>query len=140
MWIFRNKNNYLAATNMEPIKGKEIFSTAIGSYVMPLPEDEFPEITWENSPIQIKSFILNGETIEKILQEVTLPQINTPSERPVYANGIATPDWEQIRINAAISALNALRSNPSHCGKSYESEASHAVKYADALINELKKK
>ena len=52
-------------------------------------------------------------------------------------------DWKQVRINAAISALNALLETTKHSvteepiiNKIY---ARIAVGYADALIEELKK-
>ena len=48
-------------------------------------------------------------------------------------------DWEQRRYEIAKDILAALISNPNHCGKSYESEVKHAVEFADALIDELKK-
>lgn len=48
-------------------------------------------------------------------------------------------DWEQRRYEIAKDTLAALISNPNHCGKSYESEVKHAVEFADALIDELKK-
>lgn len=54
-------------------------------------------------------------------------------------NGINPIDWEQRRYEIARDTLAALISNPNHCGKSYESEAKHAVEFADALIDELKK-
>ena len=47
-------------------------------------------------------------------------------------------DWEMIRINAAISAMQGLTTT--RIMASYNEVAESAVKYADALIEELQKK
>ena len=48
-------------------------------------------------------------------------------------------DWEQVRIKAAISALQGLASNPNSSFASDDKLAKWSVSCADALIAELKK-
>lgn len=51
-------------------------------------------------------------------------------------------DWEQVRVNASINAMKALVPNTCYIGSISNEEyiAKNAVKLADALIKELKKK
>lgn len=51
------------------------------------------------------------------------------------------PDWEQIRIQAAIAAMQGVLSNPAFCNISTNKELpiKIAIYSADALIKELKK-
>lgn len=49
------------------------------------------------------------------------------------------PDWQQVRIQAAISAMQCLLSNDKFCVYSEKDIAKYAVKQSDALIEELKK-
>lgn len=48
-------------------------------------------------------------------------------------------DWEQVRIKAAISALQGFASNPNSTSATDEELAKMSVSGADALIAELKK-
>lgn len=48
-------------------------------------------------------------------------------------------DWEQMRIKAAISALQGFASNPNSTSATDEELAKWSVSCADALIAELKK-
>ena len=48
-------------------------------------------------------------------------------------------DWEQLRIKAAVSALQGFASNPNITSVTYEDLAKWSVSCADALIAELKK-
>ena len=48
-------------------------------------------------------------------------------------------DWEQLRIKAAVSALQGFASNPNITSVTYEELAKWSVSCADALIAELKK-
>lgn len=52
------------------------------------------------------------------------------------------PDWNYVRINASINAMKALVPNTCYIGSISNEEyiAKNAVKLADALIKELKKK
>ena len=54
----------------------------------------------------------------------------------VLSTGI---DWEQVRIKAAISALQGFASNPNSTSATDEELAKWSVSCADALIAELKK-
>ena len=55
-----------------------------------------------------------------------------------------TIDWEQVRIQAAIAAMQAELSNPSNVFMACEDKKAIIVKrsvdYADALVAELQKK
>lgn len=48
-------------------------------------------------------------------------------------------DWNQVRIQAAIAAMQALRSNTGYNQFSDVEIAKYSVNYANALIKELKK-
>lgn len=48
-------------------------------------------------------------------------------------------DWNQVRIQAAIAAMRALRSNTGYNQFSDVEIAKYSVNYANALIKELKK-
>lgn len=50
-----------------------------------------------------------------------------------------TIDWQQVRIQAAIAALNGLTSDPSFDGHTLEDVAAECVTLADALVAELQK-
>ncbi len=49
-----------------------------------------------------------------------------------------TSNWEQVRIQAAIEMMKSMRSNKSYDTYSREEIARLSVKYADALVKELK--
>ena len=48
-------------------------------------------------------------------------------------------DWQQVRIQASIAALNGLTSNPSFEGHTLEDVVAECITIADALVAELKK-
>ena len=48
-------------------------------------------------------------------------------------------DWNQVRIQAAIAAMQALRSNTGYNKFSDVEIAKYSMRYANALIEELKK-
>lgn len=58
MWIARDKNRQLYAYPEEPVRDELAFN---GWDCMGLKKDEFPEVTWENSPVEIKSIPKNWE-------------------------------------------------------------------------------
>ena len=65
MWIARDKNDDLFACNIEPIRKGEIFTVNLETSSeldyrnwLRLDPNEFPEVTWENSPVAIKGFAL----------------------------------------------------------------------------------
>lgn len=57
----------------------------------------------------------------------------------VKENNFPNTDWNQVRIQAAIAAMRALRSNTGYNQFSDVEIAKYSVNYADALIEELKK-
>ena len=50
----------------------------------------------------------------------------------------STIDWQQVRIQAAIAAMQALRSNTGYNQCTPVEIAKFSVTYADALVKELK--
>lgn len=58
----------------------------------------------------------------------------------IYLDIINEVDWEQVRIQAAISAMQGMYSNKEFDSLSFDRIAQKAVNQADALIAELKKK
>lgn len=109
MWIARDKNKQLFVFTEKPVRD-EYYSTFYGDECLELNKDEFPEITWENSPIKI-------ETI---------------------SNKIISTSLEQRIYEIAKGSLELLLSNPA-TKEVFASYSRDAVKYADALIKELKK-
>lgn len=69
--------------------------------------------------------------------ELTFLESATRYFREAQSKGI---DWEQRRYEIAKDALAALLSNPTIGGVYASSYSKVAVDYADALIEELKKK
>lgn len=53
---------------------------------------------------------------------------------------VPAPNWEQIRIQAAIAAMQGLRAGDAYGDQSMKSIAELAVEQADELIEKLKKK
>lgn len=53
MWIARDKNNDLYAYSNRPVKENTFFE---GGDFLELDSNEFPEITWENSPVEIQHY------------------------------------------------------------------------------------
>ena len=56
MWIARDYNGYLCLYTEKPIKKEVYFTTDEKDYIF-LPEKMFPEVTFENSPKQLKMII-----------------------------------------------------------------------------------
>lgn len=54
MWISRDKNGTLQVSDMIPMKGKSAFFHSRDATVNYLKECLFPEVTFENSPIEVK--------------------------------------------------------------------------------------
>ena len=53
-------------------------------------------------------------------------------------NPIDRTDWQQVRIQAAIAAMQGMLSNPSSVCMKDEVIIQESAKFADALIEELK--
>lgn len=58
----------------------------------------------------------------------------------IYLDIINEVDWRQVRIQAAISAMQGMYSNKEFDALSFDRIAQKAVNQADALIAELQKK
>lgn len=89
--------------------------------------------------------VIGFDEVEEFLDDNGLPlgfekQMNTP--RPIMLE--PSVDWEQVRIQAAIAAMQGMMAaiSPERFTVriSKEAVAKASVEYADALIEELKKK
>lgn len=64
IWIARDKDNELNMFNTEPIREIDFFTLPQCAEsepwisFWPLPKDELPEITWENSPVKYEATII----------------------------------------------------------------------------------
>lgn len=65
MWIARDKDGDLNAWNVKPLRDTKylMFRGSINMDInkqtfIHLPKTDFPEVTWENSPVEIKGFAL----------------------------------------------------------------------------------
>ena len=121
MWIARDKNGHLFTFNKCPKKQSDGgFKVNSDSEYIEIDNRKFPEITWKNSPLEIKSTII--------------------------PRGI---DLEQRRYEIARSAMIGLISRGNDVNTEFSGRdssktlieliAERSVKYADALIKELKK-
>ena len=54
MYVARNKNGSLYLYERCPRRGESYFYAGSGSWDKPLSRDTFPEVTWENSPVQVE--------------------------------------------------------------------------------------
>ena len=54
MWIARDRNGILQISDMRMMKGENEFFQSSQSQVMYLNEDLFPEVTFENSPVEVE--------------------------------------------------------------------------------------
>ena len=54
MWIARDKDDTLKIGDMKPMGGKCEYFYPSESYVSYLNENLFPEVTFENSPIEVE--------------------------------------------------------------------------------------
>ena len=61
MWISRDKDGFLQMGNIIPMKGRNEFHYSQSSTVNILDEDLFNEVTFENSPVEIKLLITNKQ-------------------------------------------------------------------------------
>ena len=58
-WITRNKDGKLLFHSDKPIKYDNEFRNLLGQFSK-LNRDEFPEVTWENSPVEVELRIKKG--------------------------------------------------------------------------------
>ena len=55
----------------------------------------------------------------------------------VKEDNLTTPDWNQVRVQASIGAMQVILGKYNY--DTYKDIAAHAVGYADALVEELRK-
>ncbi len=124
MWIARDKNGELWAYNTCPIKYEEMYSNypikvdvsfpnidPKGIGALQLPDEEFSEITWENSPKEVRN----------------LSDLN-------ISTNLSSKDFSMKHL-FAIEALNGLLASGNPDDGTYVNQA---VGYANLLINKLK--
>ena len=59
-------------------------------------------------------------------------------KKNINENGVDKVDWQQVRIQAAIAAMQGMCASKSFFSLTNECIPKIAVKYADALVKELK--
>lgn len=63
LWIARDKDGWLYMYEHKPIKARESFyydEESVDGYVCKFQEDFLPEITWENSPMEVELKLNKG--------------------------------------------------------------------------------
>lgn len=79
MWIARDKAGRLGVYSVKPIRKTTIFEAdEIHKASMSLFETEFPEITWENSPKEIRTLLNTSvdSNVESIRQLFAIEALN----------------------------------------------------------------
>jgi len=133
MWIARDRNGELYAYSVKPVKDKiDGIFTQVRKGSIELDFNEFKDVTWENSPREIKCC---PSTLDQLNYHLDI----TPKEQ--LDKGF---DWESIRIKAAIQIMASLVGCDSarelrskNTDENYFSKS--AVSYADELVEMLKK-
>lgn len=101
------------------------------------------KIVCDFARVQVEDCDSYGNPLEYSLDEVEIIQ-----DEPTFQELKTERDWEQVRINAAIAAMQGMISNSKYyCNYDYGSArkddtdrcAREAIRYANALIKELKK-
>lgn len=147
MWIARNKNEELYAYNAEPKHYPDYdFFVSSGDSIQ-LNSDEFKDVTYENSPREIKSCPSLVDQTKYHINSTPKDQLNKEFKDLEKWNNIGPTvkeylfgiNWRQVRIQAAISILQGLCSNPKATTSSSNPITAKAVYYADKLIEDLKK-
>lgn len=144
MWIARNKNGALWAYSSKPKRNNTYFMPSDESDYLALFDNDFKDVTWENSPKEIKCCPSLVEQLDYHFKTTPKEELDKEykeiSEKYSLSKQLDNIDWEMIRINAAISAMQGLTTTTTRIMASYNEVAESAVKYADALIEELQKK
>lgn len=63
LWIARDENGLLGLHKREPYRHSGLYGTDVftgGILVCYLPSNEFPEVTWENSPKEIELKLIDN--------------------------------------------------------------------------------
>ena len=143
MWIARDKNGSLYAYLSKPKRFEKTFEDPEVS--MNLPKDDFKDVSWENSPREITCCPSMLDKLNTYLDHSTLEELKRKGEKinaKINNNKSLKPEfvpniiWEEVRVNAAIQFMASLITDPNIADCEIPSEA---VRYADALIKELKK-
>ena len=143
MWIARNKNGALWAYDSKPIRNNAYFITPSDeSKCFAIFDNDFKDVTWENSPKEIKCCPSMVEQLDYHFKTTPKEELDKEykeiSEKYPLSKQSDNIDWETIRINAAISAMQGML-----VGKAYLNDsviiASMSVDIADKLVNKLKK-
>ncbi len=79
MWLARDEDGRLWVYRTCPIRNKKMFTSQFLNYVE-INKDEFPEVTWENSPVEITSLKKNS------LYEDCLSKVNPETRAEVRKN------------------------------------------------------
>lgn len=142
MWIARNKNGALWAYSSKPKRNNTYFMPSDESDYLALFDNDFKDVTWENSPKEIKCCPSLVEQLDYHFKTTPKEELDKEykeiSEKYPLSKQSDNIDWETIRINAAISAMQGML-----VGKAYLNDsviiASMSVDIADKLVNKLKK-
>lgn len=142
MWIARNKNGALWAYSSKPKRNNTYFMPSDESDYLALFDNDFKDVTWENSPKEIKCCPSLVEQLDYHFKTTPKEELDKEykeiSEKYPLSKQSDNIDWETIRINAAISAMQGMLA-----GKAYLNDsviiASMSVDIADKLVNKLKK-
>ncbi len=142
MWIARNKNGALWAYSSKPKRNNTYFMPSDESDYLALFDNDFKDVTWENSPKEIKCCPSLVEQLDYHFKTTPKEELDKEykeiSEKYPLSKQSDNIDWEMIRINAAISAMQGMLA-----GKAYLNDsviiASMSVNIADKLVNKLKK-
>ena len=143
MWIARDKNGSLYAYLNKPKRFEKTFEDPEVS--MNLPKDDFKDVSWENSPREITCCPSMLDKLNTYLDYATLEELKRKGEKintKINNNKLLKSEfvpniiWEEVRVNAAIQFMASLITDPNIADCEIPSEA---VRYANALIKELKK-
>lgn len=142
MWIARNKNGALWAYSSKPKRNNTYFMPSDESDYLALFDNDFKDVTWENSPKEIKCCPSLVEQLDYHFKTTPKEELDKEykeiSEKYPLSKQSDNIDWETIRINAAISAMQGML-----VGKAYLNDsviiASMSIDIADKLVNKLKK-
>lgn len=151
MWIARDRNGELYAYSVKPVKDKfDGVFTQVRKGSIELDFNEFKDVTWENSPREIKccpstldqlNYHIDTTPKEQLDEEFNKISREISQVTPV---GFSEIDWESVRVKAAIQIMASLVGCDSarelrsrNTEENYFSKS--AVAYANELIEILKK-
>lgn len=127
MWIARDKDDSLWLYNEKPVRNEEendwTISSPTDNAVGKLYSTMFPELKWEDEPVEVdlvdvnKSIITDKDCIDEVY-------------------------WREVRNNAAIAAMKSIitRWQTVNLKLVIEDISSISIKLADSLVKNLKNK